>query len=365
MKWCTLLLLLVAMKAVAQPGIPVIKKDSCYKIADARKGKRFTEWDCGKLAGVVDCNEKLELDEASNTVITVSAKKPFSGQCETCHMNGILERRVSFVNGKQNGTDTTYYASGCPMVIRTHVQGVENGHWTYYYDSLGTVAWEMNYSVGQKHGPQIFYSRKPKASSGDTTKYENYINGVLQGPKVSYNSKGKRTKQSNYVNGLLEGAFLVYNAEGKIIEEINYKQGKRNGISKYYYDDGILLRTESWDMDVKNGEFKTFYYEGFVQVSENYKKGLKEGWFEEFFPDQKRKSRALYKKDVLIEEHVWDESGREIKTFGGKASSGAEDDAVPTSGKKKKEKKPKAKKPKKPKKGEEPKPEGTEPAKEE
>jgi hypothetical protein len=117
-------------------------------------------------------------------------------------------------------------------------------------------------------------------------------------------------------------------------------------------------------MDVKNGEFKTFYYEGFVQVSENYKKGLKEGWFEEFFPDQKRKSRALYKKDVLIEEHVWDESGREIKTFGGKVSSGVEDDAVPTAGKKKKEKKPKAKKPKKPKKGEEPKPEGTEPAKE-
>src|SRR3989338_4171726 len=97
------------------------------------------EWDCGKLAGVVDCNEKLELDEASNTVITVSAKKPFSGQCETCHMNGILERRVTFVGGKQNGTDTTYYASGCPMVIRTHVKGVENGHWAYFYDSLGTV----------------------------------------------------------------------------------------------------------------------------------------------------------------------------------------------------------------------------------
>lgn len=457
MKWCTLLLLLVTVKAFAQPGIPVIKKDSCYKIADARKGKRFTEWDCGKLAGVVDCNEKLELDEASNTVITASAKKPFSGQCETCHMNGILERRVTFVNGKTNGTDTTYYASGCPMVIRTHVQGVENGHWTYFYDSLGTVAWEMNYSVGQKHGPQIFYSRKPKASSGDTTKYENYINGVLQGPKVTYNSKGKRTKQSNYVNGLLEGAFLVYNAEGKIIEEINYKQGKRDGISKYYYDDGVLLRTESWSMDTKNGEFKTFYYNGDIQTLENYKKSsgkpeermdveiyevptkqqaelvfellnkrtkeekireqvgdglnvtksqavdpaqtplikgeklargvnrpyekdkkyyvvlvhqvvsipqkeVKEGWFEEYFPDKKKKRRALYKKDVLVEEYVWDESGRLIKSMGGnEGGAGAEDDAVPTKGKKKKEKKPKAKKPKKPKKGEEPKPEATEP----
>lgn len=345
MKWLTVLLVVLSSTAFGQIPVPGAggKEQPCYKKADDRKGRRFPEWDCGKIAGIVDCNEKLELDEGSNTVITASGKTPFSGTCETCHNNGLLERRVTFVAGKTNGTDTTYYATGCPMVIRTHVQGVENGHWTYFYDSLGTIAWEMNYSVGQQNGPQVFYSRKEKGQ-GDTTKYENYINGVLNGPKVTFDANGKRTKQVNYVKGLLDGPFLVYNKEGKVIEELNYKQGKREGVFKYYYDDGTLLRTENWTMDVKNGEFKTFYYEGFVQTSENYKKGIKEGWFEEYFPDQKPKSRALYKKDVLIEEHVWDDQGREIKTFGGKASTGAEDDAVPTSGKKpkkKKEKKPK------------------------
>lgn len=366
MKWFSLCLVFVALNAVAQPNIPIPKKDSCYKKAAARQGKRFTEWECGKLAGVVDCNEKLELDPGTNTVMSASSHKPFSGQCETCHMNGLLERRVTFVDGKTNGIDTTYYPSGCIMVIRSHVQGVENGHWTYFYDSLGTVNWEMNYSVGQKHGPQITFSRKPNASSGDTVKLETYNNGVLNGPKVTY-MKGKRTKQSNYVNGLLEGPFLMYNAEGKIIEEITYKQGKRNGISKFYYDDGTLLRTESWNMDVKNGEFKTFYYQGFVQTSENYKKGLKEGWFEEFFPDQKKKRRALYEKDVLVEEYVWDESGRLIKSMGGNNGGGAEDDAVPggSKEKKKKEKKKKEKKPKKPKKGENPPPPAEAPNEEE
>ena len=43
MKWFTFLLLFAAAPDFAQPGgIPVINKDSCYKIADARKGKRFT-----------------------------------------------------------------------------------------------------------------------------------------------------------------------------------------------------------------------------------------------------------------------------------------------------------------------------------
>lgn len=441
MKWFPLLLVLFTFTAFGQPPIPVVKKDSCYKAADARKKQRFPEWECGKIAGIVDCNEKLELDEGSNTVITSAGKMPFSGTCETCHMNGLLERRVTFVNGKTNGIDTTFYSTGCIMQIRSHVQGVENGTWTNFYDSLGTVAWEENYSMGQKHGPQVYYSKKQRASSGDTLKYEMYSNGVLNGQKITYDSKGKRMKQVNYVNGLLDGPFLVYNKEGKIIEELTYREGKKDGVFKYYYDDGKLLRTENWSMDAKNGEFKTFYYDGTVQTLETYKKSsgkpevrmdaeiyevadektanqiaemlgkrmnqqqireelgenaglnviagktinpettpaiegkkleqginkpykqnkkyyvvkvnratsiaqreIKEGWFEEYFPDHKPKRRALYKKDELVEEHVFDENGREIRTFGGQASTGAEDDEVPTSTgtkKKKKEKKPK------------------------
>jgi hypothetical protein len=39
-----------------------------------------------------------------------------------------------------------------------------------------------------------------------------------------------------------------------------------------------------------------------------------------------------------VEEHVYDKDGREIKTFGGTANSGNEDDAMPTKKKQKKKK---------------------------
>ena len=94
-------------------------------------------------------------------------------------------------------------------------------------------------------------------------------------------------------------------------------------------------------MGVKNGEFKIFYYQGHIQESENYKKGKKEGWFETFYPDSKDKRRALYKKDVLVEEHKYDEHGRETYTFGAQPDGGDEDDAMPTGKKKKKKKKKK------------------------
>ncbi len=429
----TLIILFIGLNSFIFAQIPVLnsgEKKLCYQKSIDRNKNRYAEWECGKLAGVIDCNEKLELNPG-NIVVSSAGKKPYSGQCETCFSSGMLERRVTFVEGRSSGIDTTFYESGCMMVIRSHVAGVENGKWTYFRDSTGLLEWEKNYTLGELNGDQLDYKGK------DTLKYEIYVNGKLQGPKVSYNSIGKRSKVANYKEGLLDGAFLIYNKDELIIEESYYKEGKKNGVFKFYYDDGVLLRTENWNMGAKAGEFKMFYYDQKIQSIENYKKAngkveeyitvdsyectsremankiatmlhekktkkqiveaigteevvniyedraitqemkphlkgkklitglnepyllkkkyyivfvhridniaktdVKEGWFEERFPNQKPKRKALYKNDVLVEEHVWNEVGEEIRTYGAQPFSGNEDDALPTS---KKDQKKKAK----------------------
>lgn len=431
MKNNILFLAFLSINLISLSQFEKIEKKECYQKSSDRKGKKFVDWECGKVAAIVDCNEKLELDEGSGMVLTASSGSPFSGTCETCHQNGILERRVTFVNGREQGSDTTTYESGCWMVVRNHINGKENGKWSFFYDSTGREAWEMNYYAGEKHGKQLFYNRR-----GDTTLFENYLNGVLHGVKKTYfKDSGKVEKVAMYTKGLLNGPYLVYNKQGKLIQKLNYKEGKKDGTFTYYYDDGTLLRTENWSMDAKNGEFKTFYYQGNLQTLESWKKGdnkeeayfsfdvyectsmdeakkiaeklsakipskkimtdyenssdvklieerlidqndrtylkgqklirgvneiykykdkyyvvlgidrqvivkreYKEGWFEERFPDQKMKRQALYKKDVLIEEHVFNESGKEIHTFGGTSSKGNEDDELPSNKKKGKKK---------------------------
>lgn len=322
-------LLILSNQVLAQ--IPEIKKTKCYEKAGG-SGKRFNEWECGKLAGVVDCNEKLTYDETSKLVLSGNMGTPFTGTCETCHMNGLLERRITFVNGKENGSDTTNYKSGCIQVIRNHIQGVESGQWTFFYDSTSYIAWERNYNLGELHGRQLYLTKE-----GDTTRLENYLNGKLHGVKKSYYPKSKLEKEITYANGLLEGPSKYYSWEGKLIQDLTYKQGKKHGELKYYYDDGTLLTVEHWNMDQKDGEFKTFYYQGNVQTMENYKKGVAEGWFEERWPDDKMKRRALYKKGVIIEEHRFDEHGVENYTFGGETNA-KEDDAAPGAKTKKKKK---------------------------
>lgn len=311
----------------------------CYERAKNQRSKGIDSWECGKLVGVVDCNEEIEYDhelnlflkKAKDNVNRTGAGKPFTGTCESCFMNGLLERRISFVDGRENGIDTAYYEDGCIQAVRSHIQGSESGTWTYFYDSTQIVAWEMNYYLGEKHGKQVNFK-----ANGDTTKLEHYKNGVLDGVKKQYYKGSKVFKEVNYVAGLMDGTFKMYNAQGVVIEEANYKANKKNGVQKYYYDDGVLLRTENWENGIKSGEFKMFYYQGHIQTLETYnKKGQKEGKFEEYYPDQKPKRIAVYAKDVLIEEHLFDEHGNETYSFGAPTTSDAEDDAVKKKGTKK------------------------------
>lgn len=362
--------ILICFSGWSQGRFGVKEKDSCYfryKTVLGDDGKeervrletkeqlRYTEWECGKTLGVIDCNSELTYDEGTNTVYKLTSdmsnlegsNKPFTGTCESCHRNGRIERRVTFADGKENGTDTTYYESGCPQIVRTLIQGIDHGTWYYYYDSTGIPAWEMNYNLGEKHGKHIYFTK-----DGDTVKWENYDNGLLDGWKRTYHKNGVLEREIKYDHGVFNGPFRIYNNERVIIEELNYKDGKKDQSCTYYYDDGTLLSTESWSDGVKNGEFKMFYYDQQIQKSENYKKGLKEGWFEEFYPDNTAKNRSLYKKDVLIEEHRFDEQGRETYSFGTPTQSATIDDAMPTTTTKK-EKKKKVKKEKKKKKDKE------------
>ena len=76
-----------------------VKPSSCLN-KSPKKGKYF-EWECGKLAGVVDCNVKLEYDDRAKLYLSSTGGKPYTGTCETCFENGIRERKISFVNGKE------------------------------------------------------------------------------------------------------------------------------------------------------------------------------------------------------------------------------------------------------------------------
>lgn len=324
------------------PQVNTNKK--CYEKYDdkgnvIRNNSRYLEWECGKIAGVVDCNEKLSYDEEQEIVTTGAYGEPFNGTCETCYRNGKLERRITFVNGRENGADTSYYMSGCPQVVRHTIMGEPNGTWKMYYDSTANLAWEMNFSMGQKHGKSIFFKESADGKNIDTIKWENYVHGKLDGLKRTYYPQSKIKSEIHYTQGIFNGSYKTYNREGVLVQEVNYAMGKKHEQASYFYEDGKPLRVEHWDMGIKNGEFKGFYYKGNPQIIEFYKKGTPIGEHLEYYQDGTQKTKKIYdKKGKLIEEYRYDENGRETYSFGETEQTDSEDDEVPTEKKKKRKK---------------------------
>lgn len=351
----TLTLLMVFTSTLLFSQIDDVRRGPCFQKSADRLGKKYVQWECDARDNIVDCNEDLESDPGSKFVLTRNTGNPYTGDCETCHMNGLRERLVHFTNGQVNGIDTTYYESGCPQVVRNHIEGMENGTWTFYNDTSGLAAWHINYFNGEKHGESIFYRQHKVGDEklkinidnverfidysvyeNDTLKIENYMNGLLHGVKKEYYRESKLKNEINYKVGLFDGAYIEYSPEGNVLQERLYKEGKKEGDWKYYYNDGNLLKTESWKSDTKEGTFKTFYIQGHIQSIENYKKGMKHGEFIERFADDKLKRQAVYKKDELIEDHVFDIYGNEIETFGvDQPQKNTEDDEIPATKSKK------------------------------
>ena len=318
---------------VAQGNTELGVKRPCYE--RPKGAKRGNDWQCGKIPGVVDCNEKLTYDEDKKLILGGKSGLAFTGTCETCHLNGLLERRISFVNGKDHGFDTTYYSSGCPQIIRNHINGLESGKWSFYYDSTGQIAWEMNYAQGQKDGPQLYL-----AKNGDTTRHEFYKVGKLNGVKKSYYPDNKLEKSIEYKDGLMNGAYRMYSKEGLLLQDLSFKTGKKHGELKYCFDDGTLVSLEHWNMDTKDGEFIAYYEGGIIRLKEVFRKGIPEGWSEEYWPEGKPKRKARFTKGEVVEEYRYDEFGVETYRFGvQESSSGDEDDELPSSSKKKKKSK--------------------------
>jgi antitoxin component YwqK of YwqJK toxin-antitoxin module len=263
---------------------------------------------------VKNCQQSIGYDDISNTyLLRNDFSTPYTGFCVNCYPSNLLEEKLYFENGKRQGTDTSYYRTGCIQAIQSFQLGKEQGATYIFHDSTNLIAFEIWYQNGNLHGPSIQFG---KNGLKDTLMYKHYKEGKLDGPQRTYFSNGKIRKQSFYKNGLNEGAQITYSISGQKESEIYYKAGKKNGSWKYYFDSGKLARTETWKDGKKNGEFITYNELGQIMQTEKFAADLPIGLHQTFYPDGKVNYSCNYSsKGVKIEEYVIDQYGIKKQLF--------------------------------------------------
>lgn len=298
-----------------------LNQTKCYEKYEQRRASGFMENDCDQLRGVVDCNEKLDYNREMDIVFSQGTGKAFTGRCQTCYYSGIRERLITFINGKEDGADTTYYETGCIKVIREHKLGKENGFWTYYFDSTQQVAWSKGYRGGLEHGEHIILTK-----SGDTVLREVYNLGLLNGPRETYYGKGQPKELAIYKEGFLDGENVSYFQNGNKSKHLRFINGQKQGRQEYFYSSGEMMRFEFYNKNQKSGQFKAYYIGGELQAEENWAIGLKHGYFREYHTNGRLKSETLFDRDKPIVTRKYDEYGTLIE---GSESVFGEDDALP------------------------------------
>ncbi|CAG5078649.1 toxin-antitoxin system YwqK family antitoxin [Parvicella tangerina] len=261
----------------------------------------------------VNCNQDLEFDPGNQLVYHSKTNKPFTGLCVSYFPNGKLERKASFVNGKDNDTAYVYYESGDIKAFIIHVNGVEHGTWGYWYDngpedhSEQQVAWGNTYNMGQKIGTWYFFKE-----NGDTTKILKYENDMLDGECRYFYENGAIEKSVSYKKNKMDGPYITYynNEEHTIKTEKTYSNDEPDGKAQSYYESGALKSETEYKNGDKEGKWTIYYENGQIKQTGNFKNDLQDGIWDMFQESGKNATTALYDDGVLLKAVEYDRFGK-------------------------------------------------------
>jgi antitoxin component YwqK of YwqJK toxin-antitoxin module len=112
---------------------------------------------------------------------------------------------------------------------------------------------DSNYMIDSYNGISVFRLGKTKevmngyyVVGNDFGKSEEFkvINGILNGPNITYSNDNRIYSKSNYINGRKHGEELIYYPSGKLKKKTKYNKGILVGMQIVYFESG-QIRSES------------------------------------------------------------------------------------------------------------------------
>lgn len=127
---------------------------------------------------------------------------------------------------------------------------------------------------------------------------ESYVNGVLNGNKVWYNSKGQAGLVEPYVNGRKTGTQITYYPNGAVRSKIEYSAGRVNGDIQWFDAKGKLINSSK--IVNGNGTWIAYSYSGKLREKGVYKNGRRDGVWMRYLESGALEKKDTYKNGKLI-----------------------------------------------------------------
>jgi antitoxin component YwqK of YwqJK toxin-antitoxin module len=194
----------------------------------------------GKLDG-----EQIEYLASGNIFTKESFKDGLKdGPTTDYYPDGSVNRESYWENGKREGTGESYYRNGELRSEEYYKNGVREGIQRGYYQN-GNTDYEQSYKNGQLYGVQKKYYE-----NGQPETEISLNNGIPDGISIKYLENGKPSIEENFKNGKRDGIQKYYDNSGNLEYEFTYKNGKEDGHSKEYFGGTLTQETFYKDGDI-------------------------------------------------------------------------------------------------------------------
>ncbi|TAH38980.1 MAG: hypothetical protein EYC69_13745 [Bacteroidetes bacterium] len=215
------------------------------------------------------------------------------GACdyESFHLNGKINQKTKFVNGRKDGEIVYFYPNGKKNSISHAAFGKLSGkEQVFHYN--GTLAWERYYKNGNNDSLETKYDE-----TGKILIQRHYLDDELEGEYTVYHENGKKLREGNYHKGEREGYFINYAMDGITVRcRLKYKDGE---IVAYSYLDKSGTYLPDIPVNLKEDKIITYYANGNKSAEINIKNTYYEGKRYYYHPNGKLESDDNFLNDEL------------------------------------------------------------------
>jgi antitoxin component YwqK of YwqJK toxin-antitoxin module len=214
--------------------------------------------------------------------------------------------------------------SGTSLMAQSEVNqndanGKRHGVWKKYYPGTKQLRYEGTFEHGKEVGTFKFYCEECKDKPTAVKEYNSANNkanvkyytikgklvseGMMEGQNrigewLYFHEKSNAVMTREfYIDGKLEGKKITYYPDGTITEELSFKNGRMEGENNYYSPEGILIKKLKYRDDELQGE--AFYYDAYgnMVISGFYKDGQKHGLWK-YYKNGKVTLEETYPKPI-------------------------------------------------------------------
>jgi len=140
----------------------------------------------------------------------------FTGKTVSYHPNGKKAVEISYIQGKENGTNRQWYANGTLQNETQIKDGKLNGLWIDYYEN-GKKEQEITYEDDYMNGKCTRWYENGKVKEQGQN-----VHCREEGLWIFYYENGLKKEEGAFHEAQKTGLWKEYDEQGKLVREINY-----------------------------------------------------------------------------------------------------------------------------------------------